>query len=80
MFISKLEKEQINDWILGLQMKVDALTTDMLMANAKLKVLMDRREVIKPKKTQRTAEQKRKQAEYMKAWHAKNREKKLAAV
>ena len=79
MFISKLEKEQINDWILGLQMKVDALTTDMLMANAKLKVLMDRREVIKPKKTQRTAEQKRKQAEYMKEWHARNKEKKSAA-
>lgn len=80
MFISKLEKQQINEWIGELQMKVGSLQNDVIFLTGKLKALEGKPQepVSKPKK-QRTDEQKARQAAYMKEWHSRKRQEKLQA-
>ena len=39
MFISKLEKQQINEWVNVLQMKVESLQNDVIFLTSKLKAL-----------------------------------------
>lgn len=83
MFISKLEKQQINEWVNVLQMKVESLQNDVIFLTGKLKALEGKtKEPVKAPKAPRppkTEEQKLKQAAYMKKWHARRREKDRAA-
>ena len=86
MFISKLEKQQINEWINVLQMKVESLQNDVTFLTGKLKALEGAaKEPVKAPKAPKaprppkTEEQKLKQAAYMKKWHARRREKDRAA-
>ena len=83
MFISKLEKQQINEWVNVLQMKVESLQNDVTFLTGKLKALEGKtKEPVKASKEQRpprTEEQKLKQSAYMKEWHARRREKDRAA-
>ena len=84
MFISKLEKQQINEWVNVLQMKVESLQNDVTFLTGKLKALEGKtKEPVKaPKapKAPRTEEQKLKQAAYMKEWHARKRQEKREAA
>ena len=84
MFISKLEKQQINEWVNVLQMKVESLQNDVMFLTGKLKALEGKtKEPVKaPKapKAPRTEEQKLKQAAYMKEWHARKRQEKREAA
>jgi hypothetical protein len=89
MFISKLEKQQINEWVNVLQMKVESLQNDVTFLTGKLKALEGKtKEPVKAPKTSkaskaprppRTEEQKLKQSAYMKEWHARRREEARAA-
>lgn len=80
MFISKLEKQQINELIMTLQMKVEVLQNDVIFLTGKVKALEGKPQepVSKPKK-KRTDEQKARQAAYMKEWHSRKRQEKLQA-
>lgn len=87
MFISKLEKQQINEWINVLQMKVESLQNDVTFLTGKLKALEGKtKEPVKAPKAPkaprppRTEEQKIKQSAYMKAWHARKRQEKREAA
>lgn len=84
MFISKLEKQQINEWINVLQMKVESLQNDVTFLTGKLKALEGAtKEPVKAPKASRpprTEEQRLKQAAYMKEWHARKRQEKREAV
>ena len=83
MFISKLEKQQINEWVNVLQMKVESLQNDVMFLTGKLKALEGKTKepvkTTKASKASRTEAQKLKQAAYMKEWHARRREKDRAA-
>jgi hypothetical protein len=80
MFISKLEKQQINELIMTLQMKVEVLQNDVIFLTGKMKALNAAIvEPIKAPKAQKSEEQKKKQAVYMKAYHARRREEARAA-
>lgn len=79
MFISKLEKQQINELIMTLQMKVEVLKHDTVFLTGKVKALEGKvQEFAKSPKREKTEAQKAKQALYMKAYHAKRREEKRA--
>jgi hypothetical protein len=81
MFISKSEKEQLQNDIKSLADLVQDLSVEMTYLRALVKADKTPKEVKKVSRRQpRTPEQKAKQSAYMKAWHAKNREKKLAAA
>jgi hypothetical protein len=81
MFISKSEKEQLQNDIKSLADLIQDLSVEMTYLRALVKVDKAPKEVKKVSGRQpRTPEQKAKQSAYMKAWHAKNREKKLAAA
>jgi hypothetical protein len=81
MFISKSEKEQLQKDIKVLASLVQDLNVEVTYLRALVKVEKAPKEVKKVSgRHPRTPEQKAKQSAYMKAWHAKNREKKLAAA
>ena len=90
MFISKLEKQQINEWVNVLQMKVESLQNDVIFLTGKLKALevATKEPVKEPKASKaskeqrppRTEEQKLKQSAYMKEWHARKRKEKREAA
>lgn len=81
MFISKLEKQEINESIIILQMKVSSLQNDVLFLTGKLKALQGKeKEPVKTKKNPRTEEQKMKQAAYVREWHSRNRQRKQEAA
>ena len=84
MFISKLEKQQINEWVNVLQMKVESLQNDVIFLTGKLKALEGAASVPvkapKAPKAPRTEEQKLKQSAYMKEWHARKRQEKREAA
>jgi hypothetical protein len=81
MFISKSEKEQLQKDIKSLAQMVQDLSVEMTYLRALVKADKTPKEVKKVSGRQpRTPEQKAKQSAYMKAWHAKNREKKLATA
>lgn len=78
MFISKLEKQQINSQINELKKKIDSLESDVTYHIAWIKSV--KKMISEPafQKNQLIAEQKKKKADYMKEWHRKNKLKKLA--
>lgn len=78
MFISKLEKQQINNQINELKKKIDSLESDVTYHIAWIKSVKKMISEPTVQKKQRTAEQKKKQAAYMREWHRKNKLKKLA--
>lgn len=79
MFISKLEKQQINEWVNDLQMKVESLQNDVTFLTGKLRALEGKtKKPANPIRAKKTEEQRKKQAAYMKEWHRKNKLKKLA--
>lgn len=81
MFISKSEKEQLQNDIKNLAALVQDINAEVIYLRALVKADKTPKEVKKvPGRQPRTPEQKAKQSAYMKAWHAKNREKKLAAA
>ena len=81
MFISKSEKEQLQNDIKSLASLVQDINAEVIYLRAIVKVDKTPKEVKKErKKAVWTPEMKAKRSAYMKAWHAKNREKKLAAV
>jgi hypothetical protein len=90
MFISKLEKQQINEWVNVLQMKVESLQNDVIFLTGKLKALEGATKepvkapkapkALKAPRPPRTEEQKLKQSAYMKAWHSRKRQEKREAA
>jgi hypothetical protein len=81
MFISKLEKQEINEWICDLQIKVGSLQNDVIFLTGKLRALEgSAKEPVKAPKAPRTEEQKKKQSAYMKDWHARKRQEKREAA
>jgi hypothetical protein len=81
MFISKSEKEQLQNDIKSLADLVQDLSVEMTYLRALVKAeKAPKQENNESARKRRTPEQKAKQSAYMKEWHAKNREKKLAAV
>ena len=81
MFISKSEKEQLQKDIKSLAQMVQDINAEVIYLRALVKVDKGQEEAKKErKKAVWTPEMKAKRSAYMKAWHAKNREKKLAAV
>jgi len=81
MFISKSEKEQLQNDIKSLADLVQDLSVEITYLRALVKVEKAPKEAKKErKKAVWTPEMKAKRSAYMKAWHAKNREKKLAAA
>jgi hypothetical protein len=73
MFISNLEKNQMRESITFLLAETSKLKTEILYLTAKIKVLNGA-----PVKKKTTAEQKAKQAEYMRKYTARKRAEKLA--
>jgi hypothetical protein len=81
MFISKSEKEQLQKGIKSLADLVQDLSVEMTYLRAMVKVDKAQKEAKKErKKAVWTPEMKAKRSAYMKAWHAKNRQEKLAAA
>ncbi len=81
MFISKSEKEQLQNDIKSLASLVQDINAEVIYLRALIKTEKAAKEVKnEPNRKRRTPEQKAKQSAYMKAWHAKAREKKLAAA
>ncbi len=81
MFIFKSEKEQLQNDIKSLADLVQDLSVEITYLRALVKADKTPKEVKKVSgRKPRTPEQKAKQSAYMKAWHAKAREKKLAAA
>lgn len=81
MFISKSEKEQLQKDIKSLAALVQDINAEVIYLRALVKVDKAPKEVKKErKKSVWTPEMKAKRSAYMKAWHAKNSEKKLAAA
>ena len=81
MFISKSEKEQLQNDIKNLAALVQDINAEVIYLRALVKADKTPKEVKKErKKAVWTPEMKAKRSAYMKAWHAKNREKNLAAA
>ena len=81
MFISKSEKEQLQNDIKSLADLVQDLSVEITYLRALVKADKAPKEAKKErKKAVWTPEMKAKRSAYMKAWHAKNSEKKLAAA
>jgi hypothetical protein len=81
MFISKSEKEQLQNDIKSLASLVQDINAEVIYLRALFKADKTPKEVKKErKKAVWTPEMKAKRSAYMKAWHAKNREKNLAAA
>jgi len=81
MFISKSEKEQLQNDIKSLASLVQDINAEVIYLRAIVKADKTPKEVKKErKKAVWTPEMKAKRSAYMKAWHAKNRQEKLAAA
>jgi hypothetical protein len=81
MFISKSEKEQLQKDIKSLASLVQDINAEVIYLRALVKVDKAPKEAKKErKKAVWTPEMKAKRSAYMKAWHEKNRQEKLAAV
>jgi len=84
MFISKSEKEQLQNDIKSLASLVQDINAEVIYLRALVKADKAPKETKKETKKERkkavwTPEMKAKRSAYMKAWHAKAREKNLAA-
>jgi hypothetical protein len=80
MFISKSEKEQLQNDIKSLAALVQDINAEVIYLRALVKADKAPKETKKErKKAVWTPEMKAKRSAYMKAWHAKAREKNLAA-
>lgn len=81
MFISKSEKEQLQNDIKSLASLVQDINAEVIYLRALVKADKTPKAAKKDrKKAVWTPEMKAKRSAYMKAWHAKNREKKLASA
>lgn len=73
MFISKKEKEQLQDDIKSLASVVQSMNAELIYLRGLIKSCQKKKPAKKGQP--RTPEQKAKQAAYMREWHAKRRQK-----
>lgn len=76
MFISKNEKEILHSAIKSLASMVQDINTEVIYLRALIKADKAEKTSADKKVRDRTAEQKVRQAEYMRNWHAKRRQEK----
>jgi hypothetical protein len=78
MFISYAEKKFLQSELKGAFQLISALSTDITMLKAKIKVLEAKQTDTKKPKKPMTAAQKAKQRQYQKAYNDRQKAKKLA--